>query len=247
MLPIEKTTLTFAIADDDSTFAYLLGGVLTAKTNYKISFCATDGKGLLDQVVIDTPDIIIVDLYMPFISGIEAISLIKTKYSKIKIIAYSATFQRDVANFLGRFKNVYYCERDVEHLCNIIQCTINCASFDWKTYYEKWSDKGLNLMKKKKQRKKQFDFNVSELNIISLIARGYLNEQIAEELSLTKRTVETYVSRLFEKLGVKNRIGIANYANENGLCKLNCKLGYDERCNKISIFTSASKKGKYRE
>jgi len=69
------------------------------------------------------------------------------------------------------------------------------------------------------------DLSEREIEIIDLVARGLTNQEIASELTISKRTVDNHVSNIFTKTGAKNRVALLNWAMDNGkICRdgFNC-------------------------
>ncbi len=67
-----------------------------------------------------------------------------------------------------------------------------------------------------RQKEQQKELSVTEIQIIKLCYEGYSNKEIAEMLCLSNRTVDTYINRLTEKLGLKSKIDLVRFCVENG-------------------------------
>ncbi|XZF16257.1 response regulator transcription factor [Chitinophagaceae bacterium MMS25-I14] len=230
-----KRTLRFTIADDDYYFRTVLSKEFISRPFYRMLFCAGDGMELIGLLGRQRPDLMLIDLYMPRMSGMEAIQIIRKTNKECPIIAYSSVYQDDVARTLHHIPNVFYCERDMDVIVKVAGSLFQREEMTYHAYSQEWKHKiPLEILPGKKEA--QVQFNATELQIMSMTYDGYTNKEMADKLSFSPRTVDTYVERLLNKLELRNKADIVRYAVENGICKLHCEVGRKGLCDKKSIF-----------
>ncbi|BAV05370.1 DNA-binding response regulator, NarL/FixJ family, contains REC and HTH domains [Filimonas lacunae] len=229
--------LTIGIADDDANFVNALKDEIIKDPQHQISFCAPDGGKLLELYNVNDTSCLVIDLYTPFISGMEAVRLIKNVSEEVNIIAYSSTYQPDMADMLFQWNNVMYCERSIDFITRYIDDPMQKEDAEYKAYLQHWQNRTLSIISGRKKESPTEALKPVELKILALIAEGATNHEVASSLALSKRTIDTYIERLIKKLEVSNRIGLAAYAFNKGVCKLYCEVGKNGRCDTSSIFT----------
>lgn len=229
-----KKTFKIGIADDDQIFRTLLVAELCKKLNQKVAFCAHDGNELIKYNHSYNTDILIIDLYMPQISGIEAIKILKKIDCKSKIIAYSHTFQNDILMDLRKLKVEGYCKRDTAVINSCVDIILKDKNFIDQKYYIAWQNEVEDLIKSDTNLEKKL--NATEIKLILFTCEGKNNKEIALELHLSKRTVDTYIAKLLNKLDLKYKSELIRFAYTNGICVLNCSNRTKKNCHLKSPF-----------
>jgi two-component system, NarL family, response regulator LiaR len=170
---------------------------------------------LVDQL---SPDVILIDLMMPGIDGIEAIRRITAIRPEQRIIVLTADgkedriFQAVKAGAMGYVvKNA-----DPEELVQAIRRVYSGGpAFNnmvlWRILSQKDEEKPYKSIN---------DLSKREIEVLRLLAKGYSDQEIASQLWLTEVTIRTHVSRILSKLGLKNRVQAALYSLRSGLVTL---------------------------
>jgi two-component system response regulator NreC len=183
---------------------------------------AGDGEELLQLLSTNIQvDIILIDLNLPKIDGLTLISRLKHHYPKVKMIVLSMAdhetyimdaFNNGASGYL--LKNV-----DLVELASAIRKVYYgyqyvCAELGLQMFY-----KVLNENKKKKEFKTStiIELNSKEEEVLLLIAEGYSNQEIANQLFTSKRTIEGYRLNILSKMGVKNTAALIRNAFRAGL------------------------------
>lgn len=188
--------IKIVLVDDHQIFLDGLISVLSQNSLFEIVFTETDALKALHKLKNFTPDIIITDISMPSMNGIEFIKKVKISDPDVKILVLSMfnNFQKidAIDGFLLK-------ETDKQHLVDAI---IDIVMYDKKCFF----DNGVFS-------KKSYEFGKSilserEKEIIKLIAAEFTTEDIAEKLFISKHTVETHRKNIFLKLNVKNIAGL---------------------------------------
>lgn len=202
------------IADDHSLFINGLQLLLKEESWIEITDIANDGKELLDILHKDQPDLILLDLNMPNMNGLEASRYIKQSYPAIKLIilsTYNEEHLVEKAKQIGingyLLKN---CNRE-ELLFAVRLVMNNQSSFP---YFE---PKENNSFDKEDNFLKQFNLTKRELEIINLIKNGFTNQQIADKLFLSIYTIETHRKNIMHKLFLNTPAALMKFIMENNL------------------------------
>ena len=170
----------------------------------------------LDALEKQSVDVILMDLGLPYMTGIEATKIINQKYPDIKIIILTSHENDDeVLSSLASGANAYAL-KDIEtrKLYNLI-CTVNEGSI-WidpritkvvqKTFY-KAEPKG----------KEDFNLTLREKEVLDLLVQGFSNTEIAERLIVSPHTAKAHVCNILEKLSVTDRVQAAVKATKYDL------------------------------
>jgi DNA-binding NarL/FixJ family response regulator len=211
--------IKIGIADDHRLFRRGLISLLSLYSDLQIIWEASDGKELIDKVAEDMPDVVLVDINMPKISGIEATKRLLHLYPKIKIIALS--MYEDEGHILAMVENGArgYLVKDSEpseiyisikelHAHGYLYSSLVAKTLSNKTE-EKNNDSVLFA-----------SLNDKEKQYLNLICKGFSSKEISEVMNLSPRTVEGYNEKLMDRLKAKNRISLVLFAIKHGIADL---------------------------
>lgn len=198
--------INIVIVDDHQLFLDGIVSVLLDQENIKILFTENKAVEALKKIKIDEPDLIITDISMPEMNGLEFIKILKKEYPKIKILVLSMfknmQSYKDIDGFLLK-------ETDKDELIE----AINRIVLQNEKVFVKSNDAI-----------EEFDFKKSilssrEKEIIQLISEEFTTEEIAEKLMISKHTIEAHRKNIFFKLGVKNIAGLISKSIHLGFIK----------------------------
>lgn len=202
------------IADDHTLFIDGLALLLKDESDMDIVAIANDGKELLDILQKQRPDIVLLDINMPVINGLEAGRFIKQSYSSMKIImlsTYNDEHLMEKAKSLGANGYLLKTTNKEELLLTIRLVAAGQACFPYRhPLSENEFDNNDNFLK-------QFNLTKRETEIISLIKHGHTNQQIANKLYLSIYTVETHRKNIMQKLQLNNPLALMKFIVENNL------------------------------
>lgn len=212
-------SIKIIIADDHDIFRHGLQDILETVSTYQVVASCHNGKELIEAAKIHQPDVIITDLKMPGINGIDAIKTIHLNQPEIRFLAlthFDDEFM--IASALDAGITGYVTKGvNKEELFQAIEMVHKNL-----TFYCKNTSHKLALMVKKgvynpfSQKQKQI-FSDTEKKMIALICDDKSSKEIAQQLSLSVRTVENYRSTIFRKMNVNSLAGMTVYAIKNGL------------------------------
>ncbi|MCA6068480.1 response regulator transcription factor [Chryseobacterium sp. RG1] len=217
MNQILNKRVRFSIADSDFYFKkIMIKTLLETPFNMLINDC-NNGHELINRTYRRQEDVFIIELFMPVLSGIEAIKFIRRNNNETPIITYSGTYQEDIAEILSKIPNIYYCQKNSNIIKNIVKGKISDNNFDYDSYYEEWQKQPLQVQEyMNRQKKSQEELSPTEIQLMKFCYEGFSNKEIGEKLSLSTRTIDTYINRLTEKLGLKTKLHLIRFCVENG-------------------------------
>jgi DNA-binding NarL/FixJ family response regulator len=209
------------IADDHSFIIDGIVSLLSSDTKFEVVGISNSGKEAIQKFELLHPDIVIMDISMPDISGIEATNLIIKKQPEAKIIALT---QHDDIEYIMEFLKVgglgYILKTaNKSELIEAIT-TVNNGGRYISSSVSKIMVDGLISSNKKDKVKKEIPLTKREIEIIKLISDDLTNNEIADALSISLRTVETHRRNLMQKLDVKSTVALIRWALQHKIMTL---------------------------
>jgi DNA-binding NarL/FixJ family response regulator len=203
--------ITIAFADDHLIVIKGLQNILASIPDIDIVGTYHNGTELLDGLAHNQPDILLLDIQMPGMTGIELSAVIQKKYPSIKVIALTnVDIPVQVKKMLQQGAMGYLLkDASPETIVEAIR-TVHAG----EQYIQASISKRLvsNMISpEKKQLTKR------EKEVLKLITEELTNQQIADQLFLSLRTVENHRNNLLQKLDVKNTAGLVKVAIQEGL------------------------------
>jgi len=214
-----ETKIRIIIADDHEIFRDGLSMMLGKSTYLSVLAQAENGRELLELVTNLQPDVVLTDIKMPVMDGIEAARKITTAFPEIKIIALSM-FDEDhlVVDMLEAGAKGYLVKNAGK--TEILEA-INAVYANNTYYCRQTTNKLAGMIAKSRfdqnQKKDLATFSDKELEIIRLICVQLTTHEISERVFLSTRTIEGYRLKILEKMKVKNSAGLVIYALKHGL------------------------------
>ena len=206
------------VVDDHEIFRKGLTMILNRLKNVKVVAEASSGEELLRIIGKHDAEIILMDIEMNGLSGIETTKLVLEKYPDMKIIALSM-FADDnyVQNMIDvgakgfLIKNVK--KEGIEKAIDLISKGANYFSDELWTFFTQ-------KVKPQKKHSPADNFTKRELEVLNLICEGFTNEEIAAKLFISERTVIGHKSKLIAKAECRNSVQLVSYAVKNKLVHL---------------------------
>ncbi len=208
-----------AIADDHKIFRDGIRMALKDRDYLKILWEAEDGKDLMHKLQIKQPDVLLMDLRMPELDGMNAIGLIRKEYEEVKIIVLTMYDDQEmITKMMEMGANAYLTKTTDPD--EIYQAIITCMNDDF--YFNDLVNKAVLLKLQHKKTVRQFypnpvKFSDKELKILKCIAEDKTTEEISGVVFLSPRTIETIRQKMKEKVGAKTIAGLVMYATRNKL------------------------------
>jgi DNA-binding NarL/FixJ family response regulator len=203
-----------AIADDHEIFRKGLRIILNEIDELKVVGEAQNGHELFEILKHHEVDVILMDIRMPVMDGIEATKKVVEKYPHIKVIA------------LTMFEEISYFNQMVEAGANgfLLKKTNKDELYrailqvmQDETYFSEEFISNVNKTQKPKSRISGIELTEREQEVLDLICKGMSNTEISKFLGLSARTVDGHRAHLLEKTGAKNSPHLVMFAIKNGL------------------------------
>ncbi len=207
------------IVDDHPVVREGIGAMLKREPDFKIVGEASNGLEAVEQARELSPDVILMDLRMPEMDGVEAITKIKEIKPEIKFIILT-TFSDDEYIFKGIAAGARaYLLKDAprEELFKAIRAVSRGESLIQPVVASRVLDKLAELSRKNPGAE---TLSEREVEVLRLMAKGVSNSNIAEELSITQSTVKTHITSIFQKLNVTTRTEAVTTALKRGIIQL---------------------------
>lgn len=213
------TPIKLAIADDHKIFRNGLKATLEDCPEFNLLIEASNGKELIGQLATHTPDVILMDIKMPEMDGMQTTTHISQQFKGIKILALSMHNEdKYIVDMMKAGASGYLLKNaEPEEIIEAI-LTVHNKGFYFNERLSVTLIKqlvGPNYSENAAQQ--QVDLNEREIEVLKLVCQEYSNQEIADKIFLSVRTVEGYRARLFEKTCSKNLVGLVIFAIKKGI------------------------------
>ncbi|MDB5198770.1 MAG: two component transcriptional regulator, LuxR family [Chitinophagaceae bacterium] len=205
------------LADDHEIFRDGFAVMLNKIPEINLVGEASNGEELIRLMRTLKPEVIVTDIKMPKMDGIEATKQIKKEFPTVGIIALSMFDEEDlIVDMLEAGAKGYLLKNAHK---NEIIAAVKSVYKDEPYYCRDTTDKLAQMIAKSSfnpyKKIEKPEFSKKEIDIIRLICQECSNKEISNQVSLSKRTVEGYREKILEKINAKNSIGIVVYAIKN--------------------------------
>ena len=203
------------IADDHAVVRQGLQMFLALDSELEIVAEACDGEEALRIARELRPDVVLMDLLMPKMDGIEATAAIKAELPDTEVIALTSVLEdRSVVGAI-RAGAIGYLLKDTQadELCRAIKAAA-------AGQVQLSPEAAVRLMREVRAPDSPEPLTEREKEVLRLLAEGLANKEIARALNIGEKTVKTHVSAILAKLGVQSRTQAALYAAQMGMAKL---------------------------
>lgn len=220
---MEKIKL--AIIDDDYLIVTLLKSFFNQKSTIEVVFDTTDGRLFLDFLEEESSsavDILLLDLKMKTIDGLEILRHIKIKQSELKVIVISSRYQDQTIGFMTKEGVASFLPKGISpyELLSIIKQVNKKGFYLTSTQVEILRDQISLKVPKPVMIESEELLTDREIEIIKLLCRQKTAKEIGETLFIAQRTVEGHKNNLFSKIGVRNVAGLIVYALQKNIVTL---------------------------
>jgi DNA-binding NarL/FixJ family response regulator len=204
------------ICDDHAVFRRGLAMVLDPEPDIEVVGEAVDGADALDQARLLQPDVVLMDVRMPRINGIEAARQINLQVPTTKILMLTVSDEEDdLYEAIKAGANGYLLkEISVEEVAEAIRAVVQGQSLISPSMASKLLNE-FNSLAKKAEERQQYPapaLTSRELEVLKLVAKGMSNREIADELYISENTVKNHVRNILEKLHLHSRMEAVIYA-----------------------------------
>lgn len=211
--------IRIAIVDDQNLFRQTLGMLIAGIPNFQLVASASSGMEILESIGIVLPDILLLDMNMPGMDGVELNKIIREKYPKTKVIVLSAHAQDSlIAKMIISGASAYLVKNcDREELILAIKSTFSTGYYMNKQVLIAIQESNRFSSKPHLYTNIPVSLTERELEVLKLICDQYASAEIAEKLFISTRTVEGHRNNLLIKTESKNTAGLVLFAIKHQL------------------------------
>lgn len=211
--------INLAIADDHKIFRNGLKATLEDVPHFNLLIEASNGKELIGQLASLQPDVILMDIKMPEMDGMQTTAYIHQHFRQIRVLALSMHNEdKYIVDMMKAGASGYLLKNaEPEEIIDAIS-TVYQKGFYFNEHLS------VTLIKQlvgpgasHDNTHHQVELNDREIEVLRLVCQECSNQEIADKIFLSVRTVEGYRARLFEKTGSKNLVGLVIFAIKRGI------------------------------
>lgn len=211
-----QTKIRLGIIDDHAVVINGLRSMLATEPNLDVVYTTQQATALLDFLQNDTLDVILMDIQMPEINGIDLCKQVLKAYPATKVIAFSSFDDSNYVKqiFRGGARGYLLKNADKQTIVKAIELVMANEEFMDETIKRILLQESITGHRRSIY---EIPLTKREKEILQLIANGLSNQEIADQLYISLRTVETHRFNLTQKLDVKNAAGLVKEAIKRGL------------------------------
>lgn len=209
--------IKIAIADDHQMMIDGLKSLLEHEKKVTVVGEALNGEEIIKIIEKKKTDVVLMDVRMPVMDGIEATELISQKFPSVKVLMLTMHNTREYIEKVIKSGAAGYILKNTgkQELMKAIETIYSGEHY----YSREVTGQVMESFQKKKKNYSEIPVELTEREkeVIKLVAKQFKTSEIAEKLSLSHHTVETHRKNLISKLNVRNTAGLVIYAIENDL------------------------------
>ena len=210
------------IADDHMLVAEGIQKLLESEVDFVASVC--DGRALMQAVETHNPDIVVVDISLPLLNGLDATRQIKKSRPELKVIILTMHAEQMYVTEAFRIGvSGYVLKQSVSsELLQAIREVVKGNTFVSPTIAQGLIDRAVNPPQESMEGREDFATPLSsrQREVLQLLAEGRSNKEIASILNVTIKTVEFHKTRIIKQLGLRTTAELTKYAIAHGLVSL---------------------------
>lgn len=209
------------IVEDYALLSHAISELVNSFNDFKVLYQCKNGEELINQLKTNKPkpEIVLMDVNMPIMNGIEATKYLSENYPDIKVLALSVEENDNTIIKMLKAGAKGYILKDVEK--EVLQFGLREVAKNGYYHTKKVSNILVNSLSGKGNDAPKL--KEREIEFIKWVCSELTYKEIAEKMFLSPKTIDGYRDVLFDKLNVKNRIGLVIYAIKNKIYNVNSK------------------------
>lgn len=200
------------VVDDHTLLSQAISGLVNSFEDFNVLYTCKNGQDFIDQLVFENkrPDIVLMDVNMPIMDGIETTAYLKEHFPDIKVLALSVEEEEHTILKMLRAGARGYLLKDTEKsiLHNALKELVSQGVYHTNTVSK--------ILVKSLDEDNALALKEREIEFIKHACTEMTYNEIAEKMFLSPKTVQGYRDSVFSKLNLKNRTGLVIYAIKNG-------------------------------
>lgn len=207
------------VVDDHDLIVLAVRTVLSKVPDMKLVGIAKDGEEALDKIREMAPDVVILDISLPGISGIEVTEYITKHYPGIRVVLHSSSVNEDVIVTGFEVGALAYVPKNfkpgqlIEAIRSVVKGEHYSKGFVSEILIE-------SFLKNKNTKDNSAKLTDREVEVLKLISSGMTNQQMADKFCISVRTVEAHKSNIMKKLKINSTAELVIYAIKHNIVKI---------------------------
>lgn len=215
---MSSSPIRIALVDDQKLFRKGLKLILSKQPSFEVVFEASSGQQFFERQAFETIDVVVLDVEMPGMDGMETLTKIRKQDSEIKVLMLTMhNSERLISHLMKEGANGFLLkDEEPEIVCKAVETVYHEGVF-FRDYVSNALLKNSRQGASRKNDMLKRQLSERELEVLQLICKEYTSQEIANELFISVRTVDGHRRNLQEKVGARNLAGLVLYAVNNGL------------------------------
>jgi DNA-binding NarL/FixJ family response regulator len=218
---MKKNTITVLVADDHTIVRRGLVSLLSLGEGIQVIGEAPDGRAAVDLTLQKDPDVVLMDISMPVLNGLEATARIKKQAPHVRVLILSA-YDNDeyITQVVRSGANGYLLKNSsAEELYAAIRSVASGHAFFSPAVSKVIADSYVrgSVPESEPTRPPESRLTSREREILQLVAEGHTHQDVADQLHISVRTVDTHCGNIMKKLDIHDSAGLVTYAIKNGI------------------------------
>lgn len=211
---MKTKTYSVAIVDDHQLFANILETLINTFENFHVLYYAKTGSEFLERLKDEKniPDVVLMDINMPGMSGVDTMTIVNEKYPSIKAIALTMETDDETIVRMLQAGARGYLSKDIDP--EVLKVSLREVAEKGFYYSERTREVLFSSIYNKKD-SQPVVLKEREIEFLKQVCTEKTYKEIASEMFLSPKTIDGYREALFEKLSIKSRVGLAIYAIKN--------------------------------
>jgi len=213
------STIRVLLADDHALFRRGVASLLAAESDFHVVGEAVDGRQAVDMARELMPDVILMDISMPVMDGLEATRRIKAEFPYVRIVILTVSDgDRSLFEAVKSGAQGYLLKKiEPQALCGTVRGVVRGEAFVSPMMAARLLEEFARQSRQAAPAAPAAELTAREREVLELVSRGMSNKEIAAALAIAENTAKNHLKNILEKLHLENRVQAATFALREGL------------------------------